>query len=144
MQLPEPERREVPDNLIPLINIVFLLLIFFMIAGAMEVIDALDIDVPESGSETELLDSPLTLLLAADGRLAIGEDVFTLDELEMRMVAILTDSESQAGDSAPNMTAEAPIRIKADQAADAELLLGALEALRRAGVPRIVLVTEQP
>lgn len=53
------------DNLIPLINIVFLLLIFFMVAGQIAPQQDMTIDPPESASEKALEPAELELSLTA-------------------------------------------------------------------------------
>jgi biopolymer transport protein ExbD len=128
MRLPEPpHRRQGEENLIPLINVVFLLLIFFMLAG-FATPDLFRVDPPTSAVETPLEDQGHVLLLAADGRLALGEEALELDALPARLRALL--------ESNP----EARIKLKADAEVTSPLLLDTLDRLREAGVERIVLL----
>lgn len=55
------------DSMIPAINVVFLLLIFFMIAGHIETHDAL-LKAPKSISQGEVSRDPIEIRLLADGR----------------------------------------------------------------------------
>lgn len=59
------------ENVLPLINVVFLLLVFFMVAGALERADIYDVEPPQSASEAETDAGENVLLMASDGRLAL-------------------------------------------------------------------------
>lgn len=70
------KRREQGEPVLPLINIVFLLLIFFMIAGKLTSADPFEVTPPDSTAEALPDGEAPSLLLAADGRLAFeGEPV---------------------------------------------------------------------
>ena len=126
MQLPEAPRRRGGENVIPLINVVFLLLIFFMIAGSLSQTELFRVQPPESVSEAPLPPEARRILLAADGRLALDDRAVELDALAAAL----------AGDTGP-------VEIKADAAAPAARLLALLEVLRQAGVQEVELVTEK-
>ena len=67
-------RRE--DNVIPLINIVFLLLVFYLLVGRLADPHGPQVDPPVSGSEKPLERAPVVLVLEADHSLSInGEPV---------------------------------------------------------------------
>ena len=116
------------DNLIPMINIIFLLLIFFMVAGQITL--NADVTLPTSASETEVAPSPLMITLQADGVLRIdGETVGTPD-----LMSVLTELE---------IDAEKPLVAHVDQALPAsalDLLMSAAQALN---ITSLTLVTEQ-
>ena len=68
-----PRRRAASDdNLIPLINIVFLLLIFFMVAGQMQRPMAADIRLPDIDSQ-QPAQGDIQLELTADGGLWLNQ-----------------------------------------------------------------------
>lgn len=138
MHLPEPERRELGENLVPLINIVFLLLIFFMVAGAIQAFEALDVTPPESTADAPPTDGDV-LLVAADGRLALGERIFDRSELADQLAErdASTETDGEVVDTSI-------LRVKADADTPSGTLLDVLEALREAGLDRVLLVTEQP
>ncbi|MDO6564138.1 biopolymer transporter ExbD [Amphritea sp. 1_MG-2023] len=64
-------RNNLDDSMIPAINIVFLLLIFFMLAGHIEAQDA-QLQIPASSSETELNSAELEIHIAASGGYTIN------------------------------------------------------------------------
>ena len=57
------------DRLIPLINVVFLLLIFFMVAGKIQQQDQLDITLPSQELAAELQSEPATLQMTREMKL---------------------------------------------------------------------------
>ncbi|WP_128571866.1 ExbD/TolR family protein [Ectothiorhodospira haloalkaliphila] len=74
MHLPEFPQREADENhLIPLINIVFLLLIFFMVAGALSSQDVFDVEAPDSSIEEEVNDEGWLVLLGEGGASGLRE-----------------------------------------------------------------------
>ena len=124
-------RRSSEDEMIlPLINVVFLLLIFFMVAGQLSATDAFSIDPAESASEGQPDRQDLLVLVAADGRLAVGQDeVADMDSLVSRVRSGLEGTEDRR------------VRVKADGAADANQLVTVMERLRAAEVQQLELLT---
>jgi biopolymer transport protein ExbD len=135
MKFPAPQRREVGENLIPLINIVFLLLIFFMLAGAFSSDDIFKVDPPGSASPMEPDNEGPMILLSRDGRLALDDEPLEAAELKSRLAAWVEGAEP-IGEAPPPR-----IRIKADQDTSADRLLDLMELLREAGVERVLLLT---
>jgi biopolymer transport protein ExbD len=75
------ERRLGDDALVPLINMVFILLLFFMLAGTIRPPDPLPIERPMS-IQGQLEDAELVeLWMDADGQVALGQTVMPLDTL---------------------------------------------------------------
>ena len=69
-------------ELSPLIDVVFLLLIFFMVSTTFVEDAALEVQLPESGSTIESPDEPLQLIVRADGTMALDSDPVTESGLE--------------------------------------------------------------
>lgn len=127
MRLPPPKSPETGENLIPLINVIFLLLIFFMLAGQMALPSPFPVQPPAARLGTEPDGEP-KLLIAADGRLALNGEPVTLDALPARL--------KEAG-----VDGDRPLRVKADGALSSERLLTVGRRLREAGVERVTLIT---
>ncbi|MEQ5801814.1 biopolymer transporter ExbD [Halomonas sp. H10-9-1] len=67
MRFPRRRREPVEVNLTPLIDVVFLLLIFFMVSTTFETRQALELTLPESVSGVATEPSPVTLVVSAEG-----------------------------------------------------------------------------
>ena len=123
------ERQDGEENIVPLINIVFLLLIFFMLTGHLVAPEPFEIAPPESAAETDSGERVATVLVAADGRLAMNGEQMDLPALSAAVAGKL-----QAN---PDLT----LHLKADGAADAGEVVTVMEALRAAGIEKLTLLT---
>ncbi len=75
MNLRRSRRREAPETLLPLINVVFLLLIFFMLLANVSVYIPFPVAPPDAATAAAER-AGLTIALSADGRLALnGQEV---------------------------------------------------------------------
>jgi biopolymer transport protein ExbD len=73
MRFDPPPRRTAPEPLLPLINVVFLLLIFFLISARLAPPDPVAVVPPLSdAAQPGGAEGPLVLYLAADGTAALG------------------------------------------------------------------------
>lgn len=124
--------RPAPDgeNVLPLINVVFLLLVFFMVAGALERADLFAVTPPETAVEATPEDRHGVLLLAADGRLALADQPVERDALAAAVQAWREANPDEI------------LTVKADATAEALDVVALLEDLRAAGVPQVVLLAE--
>jgi biopolymer transport protein ExbD len=122
--------RDDEERILPLINVVFLLLIFFMVAGRIAAGDRLPVQPPVSQSNSQPAQRDLTVLVAADGRVALDGEEITVQALGA-MVARRVESK-------PGIA----VRIKADRAADAAAVVRILGIVQSAGVARAQLLTK--
>jgi biopolymer transport protein ExbD len=132
MHLTKPPPRPQPDSLLPLINVVFLLLIFFMLMGALNAVDLFDIEPPTSASASETTLDKSVVLVGADGRLAYLDGELDDDALTQTVGDILK--------AKPNTL----FRLKADGAAPAARVIEVMELLKAAGAERVLLLTLAP
>ena len=118
-----PQRPEPPDiNLAPLIDVVFLLLIFFMVTTTFRNEVGIKIRLPESSGETAAETQPLTLTIDAEGTFYVND----------RQVA----DRQPATLSKALMMAMATVRGPDQAAAGGEGLAGQARGPERAGGPR--------
>lgn len=132
MQLPAPEHGPEQDNLLPLINIVFLLLIFFMLTGALHAIDYFELRPPTSASEAAAQDDFPVVLVNSAGELAI--DNVAVDETDLQLKILDTLAER------PDVV----VRLKADGQVDAVRVVEVMELLEAVGVQLVILLTLEP
>jgi biopolymer transport protein ExbD len=125
-----PQRKPVmsDDRILPLINVVFMLLIFFMLAGRFSATDPFEIDPAKSTSEAQGALEEIVVLIGADGRLALGGEVISEQVLSRRISAAVAE--------------DAPVvRLKADGRAEAGRVIAVMELIRDAGAGELKLLT---
>lgn len=118
------------EGVLPLINVVFLLLVFFMVAGRLTSADPFDIRPTRSAIEGPAPEDEPIVHVAADGRLALDGKPMPADALV----------EAVAGRIAKGGIAR--LRIKADAGADTLPLVALLTRLRAAGAAEARLMVE--
>ncbi|MFO0828348.1 MAG: biopolymer transporter ExbD [Phycisphaerales bacterium] len=128
-------------DMTPMIDIVFQLLIFFLVTARMAQMSRADIDLPRERGEQERSkeQAGMTVNVAANGEIRVAERVVTLDELEA-LAADLASSPSAQGGGAASFR---PL-VRADTKAPTQRLNAVLGALERAGVKAIRLATSPP
>lgn len=117
------------ERLIPLINIIFLMLIFFMLAGSIESSDYFTVAPPFSSHELMAEQAAQTLLVAADGRMALDGR-----EISLPVLPQLLQEQQRTADAMR-------LVVKADSKLAAGRLLDIMDALKAAGLKRLVLLT---
>ncbi len=124
----EPVAASHEDHMLPLINIVLLLMVFFMLMGSVSAPSAFKTDPPESESFQHADTASTGLALASDGRLAWDRELIRMSDLESHARIWKKRHEGEV------------LRISADAAAEADLLLEIMEGLRAAGIERVNLL----
>ncbi len=122
-------------NLTPLIDVVFLLLIFFMVSTTFDTTSQLKIRLPEANQQqTEKLPQKLNLLIDADGR-------FFLNSRE------LTNSKSATLKAALERAMDGrklPIVIQSDADSPVQSLVTAMDVVGQLGMPQVSIATTRP
>lgn len=128
LEAPESRARSLDEKIIPMINIIFLLLVFFLIAGNLSELVREDVVPPRSSSGGVAVAAPAAWVLARDGTVIVDGREMTLEEVAGWL----------AGPGTPR-----PRRIvlRADGATRSALLLPLMDLLRDRGVEKIALVT---
>lgn len=129
MRFHPPRPKSDDERILPLINVVFLLLIFFMLAGRLSATDPFQVEPPRSAAEGPAAAQEAVVLLGADGRLALDGEVLERPALGQAVAHLLKDELATT------------IRLKADGGAEAAEAVAVMELLRDAGVERLKLLT---
>jgi len=143
MKLRHPDRRRGDggdDHLVPLINIIFLMLIFFMIAARFAPSEPLDVAPPRSSRGAPVSMADRTILLAADGRVAVGEQIVEPAALTATLRG-WSAADGRGTGAGPIGLDAAPVTLKADADVHAGQLRALLARLREAGIERVRLAT---
>lgn len=123
-------------NLTPLIDIVFLLLIFFMVSTTFTRETQLSIDLPEaSGEPREQVDEQIEILIDEGGRYRVNGKGLVDNNLRTLQAAIYKLS---AGDTT------LPLSITADAQAEHQYVVRAMDVAGRMGFVHMSITTRQP
>jgi biopolymer transport protein ExbD len=128
MDIVEPKKKQEYESVLPLINIVFLLLIFFMLAGAFTKPDMFAVEIPDAASNNDANRDDITLLMNANGELAIETTRYSKDEL----ISLIKNKLDNKG---------VVVQLKADENVKSQDLIAMMETLSTTGLQSIRLLT---
>ena len=95
MQFRRPSQPNVSINIAPLVDVVFLLVIFFAVSTTFLEEAGLKLELPSSTSTTQRESNQLTVLLAADGTLSFEGEVFDEEQLGAKLTQALDGHETK-------------------------------------------------
>lgn len=132
MHFPRQKHRQdnEDERILPLTNVIFLLIIFFMLVGHLARPDALAIQPPRSVSSNPADVSGLVVQINAEGLIAIDGQKVSPRMLKERAQDYLANHPQGKG-----------IRLKADGLVDAARVVAVMQVLRKAGVEQLRLLT---
>lgn len=138
MQFPRQKRNEEDINLTPLIDVVFLLLIFFMVSTTFTKETHLKLDLPQADGEPmpELVDK-IEVLINADGGYSINGKPLINKQLDTLMVGL-----EEVGRGAE--TSKIPFVITADANVSYQAVVQAMDVAGRLGYVNITMTTKRP
>ena len=120
-------------NLTPLIDIVFLLLVFFMLTAHFIEDEVIPIELPEAeNSASTEQDDFVEVVMAPDGQLLVDGFPTPLEELEDHLRGALHAPEKRF------------VRLKGDHKAQFGLGVKVIDAARAAGAESLDILTEKP
>lgn len=132
MQFEGRRRSGQMPNLTPLIDIVFLLLVFFMLTSHFVQEQAIDIDLPVADSgEAVAEDEQLELVINAEGRFLLNDHFVEPESLESLLREKLESRQDRN------------LRVRGDRHAPLGQAVTVLDMARKAGASGVDLVTEQ-
>ena len=126
-------KNQLDDNMIPLINIVFLILIFFMITGQISTSELLKIQPPTSEQRLALEEHDALLLVSDDGKLAFNNQWIKSDTLTESLQQSITESKDAQAFK---------FLVKTDAILPANELMDLLQQVRAAGILKVSLATQ--
>jgi biopolymer transport protein ExbD/biopolymer transport protein TolR len=130
-------KRHIPESprvdLTPMIDVVFLLLIFFMISTTFIEKPGLKIDLPEStAQQLEQQDQELQVYLTAEGDIFLDREPVSLAELAERMAALEA------------LTAKMTFMLMADKDALHGKVIQLMDLAKTAGFEKLAIATDKP
>lgn len=136
MQFRRQRREDDMINLTPLIDVVFLLLIFFMVSTTFTKNTHLTIDLPEAvGNPATETSNRLDVVIGADGGYQVNGQGLINNQPETLKTALLQLSE---GDT------QTPLTITADARTPHQAVVTAMDVAGQAGFARLSITTREP
>lgn len=119
------------SNMAPMADVVFLLLIFFMLTSSFILEPGIDIDLPRAVTAEDQIRQKHVLTITRDSTLLLDKDVVSFSTLQR----VLEDT--FAGETSKLLI------IRADKNVAHGLVVKALDISRRAGVSQLAIATEK-
>lgn len=119
------EEKKARVEMLPLIDVVFLLLVFFIYAMlSMVVHHGMRVALPSAGSATLDQKEYISITIDADNKLFLNKEPVEAGELSLRVLELRGDS-------------ELPVFIDGDRKADLGLAIEVLDDLKEAGIEEV-------
>ncbi len=136
MNLRQSRSDEPEVNLTPLIDVVFILLIFFMVSTTFQKESQIKVELPQAtGQPTEEHKELLEIVIDAEGRYFIDQRQVVNTQLDTLKRAIRKYLGKQT---------DVPVVIRADKRTPYESVVRAMDATAQLGLAKMSLATSQP
>ena len=131
MQIRQRPLKRVRIEIIPMIDVIFFLLVFFMVTSlAMTRINSIKVLLPKTSGAPESMKQNIILTVKKDGSMLVNKTPVTLDTLGSRLVAEMqTDPQGV-------------VIVNADEGSGYGLVVTAMAKAKEAGVRKFALATE--
>lgn len=132
MDFDRDRREPIELNITPLIDIVFLLLIFFLLTSHFFMEEGLQVQLPASRTSQKAERTEIVLFLDDQERLRLNDQPVAWAELEERLRALLAQDPA------------ATVLLKADRSVRLERAVALMDAAKASGAQKLVLATTPP
>ncbi|NQT27612.1 biopolymer transporter ExbD [candidate division KSB1 bacterium] len=130
MQFQDKPKKRVMINITSLIDVLFLLLIFFMVSSTFLEQPGMKLDLPEAKESDAVRSEGYTLFITADETLFLNEEPVTIENLLERLKKIAPEAE------------ETGLILKADEDIRYGLVVEAMDLIRQSGIVKLVIATD--
>ena len=130
MKIFAKKNKNIEFNIAPLIDIVFLLLIFFMLASEFTDFKTIDMATPINSDQDIESSKPLLVKLSSDGKIKIKEVLIDFTILEKKVINLKK-----------NQT-DTKVIISTPEKTEINLLMKVMDIIRIGGIDNIALITE--
>jgi len=131
MKLPALVKKKARIEIIPMIDTMFFLLVFFMIATlSMTIQHGMPVSLPTADSTTDKVPDHISLTLTRDGALYYNKERIELPELELRLTSL------RQTDPDPSLV------INADEQVPHGRVIKVMDIIRLAGIPNMAIATK--
>lgn len=118
-------------SMVPLINVVFLLLIFFLVAGTVKSVEIIDVELPEAVSGQLVDEGPVEILLGRYQEIIINDAPVVLGNVSTHMKRLLKDNPQRV------------ITLKPDARMSASRMIEVMHRIKEGGGQNVSITTQQ-
>lgn len=130
MQLRKRHKRSLILNVTSLIDVLFLLLIFFMISTTFLSTPAIKLELPKAKNADPVRQDPIVIYIDSNGQAYLNDEPVDGALLEAAIAGKLAESEDKA------------VVLKADSRVSHGAVVGVMDILKGAGARRLTISTE--
>lgn len=131
MQIRQRPVKRVRIEIIPMIDVIFFLLVFFMVTSlAMTRINSVKVVLPKTSGKPENVSQNIILTVKKDGTLLVNKATVTLDSLGPQLVGQMQNNP------------QAVVIVNADEGAGYGVVVQAMDKAKEAGVHKFALAVE--
>jgi len=131
MRIPRLPRKKARIEIIPMIDTMFFLLVFFMVATlSMTLQRGMPVNLPSSASAKADIPDTVSISVTADGAVFVNKEAVPVQDLRDRLRGV-----QQAG-------TEPSVVVNADEAVRYGLVVQVLDAVKQAGLTKLAIATK--
>jgi len=119
-------------NMAPMIDVVFLLLIFFMLTSTLIVEEGIELNLPTSANATPVNTTPLTVSIDKSGSIFLNKEELSLTDLTKQVGTLLLKQKN----GEPHT-----IIVHSDAQVPVQVLINTMDAIKAGGGVNIALTT---
>jgi biopolymer transport protein ExbD len=125
------EARPVVD-LVPMIDVVFQLILFFLVSTTFAVLPGISLDLPKSTTAESIRTNGITITVGADDTLFLNAEKVAIEDLDSALNAL----------AATGAKSDVPVSLEADAQVPNGTIVKVLDSLRRTGYTGVNLRTK--
>lgn len=132
MRLATPTRRKVRLNLTPLIDVLFILIIFFAVSSTFLEQPGIELKLPEAESSEAHTAQKIIIYVDREENIFLNDDSIELEALAGAVQSLVAVQEEKS------------VILRADSDAKHGTIISIMDLLRRKGIFKIIVSTEKP
>ena len=125
-------RQKVVIPLTPLIDIVFLMLIYFLLTTNFMVEEGVNIKLPQAKASAPQIEEEITVYIDQEGRILLKNKEVSLPKLFDALKELIGENPEKV------------VMVKADRSVTVDKVVKVMDVAKAAGAGRLVLATEKP
>ena len=129
MQFKEKKKKGTGINITTLIDVMFILLIFFMVTSSFIEQPGMKLELPTTKSKDVARVEKLIVFIAEDGQISLNDHAVSIDSLSAAIKLLVPQAE------------EKTLILKADKASEHGLVVQVMDIAKQAGLSKLVIGT---